>query len=301
MDNIVTINSKKIKVSNLDKIFWPAEKYTKGDLIEYYIKISGYILPYLKNKPHTLVRMPNGINKKGFYQKNTENTPEWIKTKKIYSESNDEFINYLVCTDIVSLIYMVNLGCIDINPWFSRVNRLDNPDFLAIDLDPLNISFEKVKETALAVKEVLDMAKAAGFCKTSGATGIHIYVPLGGKYKFDKVRGFAEVLAHHVHNLLPDITSIERIPAKRRKKVYIDYLQNSRGQTLAAPYCVRPKPHAPVSTPLKWDEVKKISSPEEFNIKTIHKRLSKNGDLFSGALGKGIDILKCLKNLEKAA
>jgi bifunctional non-homologous end joining protein LigD len=298
MDNLVKINGQQMELSNLEKIYWPKEKYTKGDLIEYYHLVSKFILPYIKNRPHSLNRFPNGIKGMSFYQKDMKGkVPSWIKTAEIYSESNDENIHYFVCTNEASLLYMVNLGCIEINPWFSTIQHINNPDYLAIDLDPLDIPFKKVVETALAVKEVLDKAKAVGYCKTSGATGIHIYIPLKAKYDFEIAKEFAHVIAEITQNMLPSITSIERSPAKRKKKVYIDYLQNRTGQTLAAPYSARPKPSASVSTPLEWNELKSIESPEQFTIKTIHSRLKKKGDLFKGVLGKAVNVEKCLNNL----
>ena len=298
MDKKIKINSHIIELTNLEKIYWPKEKYTKGDLLGYYSRISKYMLPYLMNRPHSLNRFPNGINGKSFYQKDVKGkVAGWITTAEVYSESNDENINYFVCTNKASLLYMVNLGCIEINPWFSTTKKMDYPDYLAIDLDPLDISFKKVIETAEAVKEVLDKADAKGFCKTSGATGIHIYIPLNKRYDFEISREFAHVIAELTQDLVPGITSIERSPAKRRKRVYIDYLQNRTGQTLAAPYSVRPRAMATVSTPLEWKELRKIESPEEFTIKTIFKRLNRKGDLFKGVLGKGINIEKCMKNL----
>jgi bifunctional non-homologous end joining protein LigD len=298
MDDTIKLNGKTLEITNLQKVYWPKEKYTKGDLIEYYLTVSKYILPYLKNRPHSLNRYPGGITGPSFYQKDVKDkVAKWIKTAEVYSESNDENINYYVVTDEASLIYMANLGCIEINPWFSTIKKITHPDYLAIDLDPLDISFKKVIETAHAVKEVLDKAKCSAFCKTSGATGIHIYIPLRARYDYEIAKEFAHVIAEMTNRLVPGFTSIERMPAKRKKKVYIDYLQNRTGQTLAAPYSVRPKPKAPVSTPLEWKELKLIQSPEEFTIKTIHARLKKKGDIFKGALGKGVDIEKCLNNL----
>lgn len=255
-------------------------------------------MPYIKNRPHSLNRHPDGIKGQSFYQKDVKDrVDKWITTAEVYSESNDANINYFVCTNEASLLYMINLGCIEINPWFSTIKHINNPDFMAIDLDPEDIPFKKVIETAWAVKEVLDKAKAQAFCKTSGATGIHIYIPLNAKYDFEISREFAHVIAEMTNDILPAFTSLERSPAKRKKKVYLDYLQNRTGQTLAAPYSVRPRPGASVSTPLEWKELKTIESPGQFNIKTIHARLKKKGDIFTGVLGKGIDIEKCLKNL----
>lgn len=295
---VIVINKKKLTLTNLDKVYFPDEEYTKGDLIEYYRKISKYILPYLKDRPESMHRYPDGIKGFNFYQKDVEHEPSWAKTQKIYSPSVDKDVKYLICNDEATLVYMANLGCIEMNPWSSRLKNLDNPDYLVIDLDPEEISFDKVIEVALTVKKILDKAGADCYCKTSGATGIHIYVPLKAKYKYDVVRNFAYVVVRKVLELLPAITSLERSPSKRKRKVYLDYLQNSRGQTLAAPYSVRPKPGATVSTPLNWREVKPGLCPQDFNMKNIFKRLNKTGDLFKDVLGKGINIEKALKKLE---
>ena len=218
-----TVNSKELKLTNLDKIFWPDEGYTKGDLIEYYRKISGYILPYLEGRPESLLRHPNGINGKSFFQKDiTRLNAKWLETKNIFSESNDKNIKYLVCNDKETLIYMANLGCIEINPWFSRIDNLEQPDYFVIDLDPEEIEFDKVIETAHCVKDVLDKAGAVSYCKTSGATGLHVYIPLAAKYDYDTVKDFAHIIAKLVNNKLPGITSIERSPSKRKHKVYLD-------------------------------------------------------------------------------
>lgn len=296
----ITIEGVKLKLTNLNKIYWPDAGYTKKDLIDYYDSVADYILPYLKGRPESLNRHPNGIYGKSFFQKDMRDLPkDWMTTEKVYSGSNDKSINYLICNDKATLIYMANLGCIEINPWFSKIGSLDNPDYLVIDLDPEDISFDKVVEAALAVKEVLNKAGAESFCKTSGATGLHIYVPLAAKYNYAIAKEFAHVIGKFTHRLVPDFTSLERSPSKRKKKVYLDYLQNRSGQTLAAPYSVRPKPGATVAAPLKWNEVKIGLTPADFTIKNITKRLKKTGDIFSGVLGKGIDIEKCIKNLEK--
>ncbi|MDP4196435.1 MAG: non-homologous end-joining DNA ligase, partial [Bacteroidota bacterium] len=258
-------STKKLVLNNLSKIYFPEDKITKGDIINYYKKIGHYILPYLKNRPHTLLRHPNGISEEGFFQKDLkENSPDWIKTIEIQSESNKRTIKYIVCTNQASLLYMVNLGCIEINPWLSKVDRLNLPDYMVIDLDPLEAEFNMVVETALTVKEILDESNIKSFCKTSGATGLHIYVPLSGKYEFETSKSFAHMIVRLVHNKIPDITSLERNPSKRSGKVYLDYLQNRSGQTIAAPYSVRPKPGATVSAPLNWDEVKPGLDPMKF-------------------------------------
>jgi len=293
------INAKKVKVLNLDKIFWPVEGFTKGDLIEYYRKISKYILPYLKGRPESLNRHPNGIEGKSFYQKNVAQlTAEWLETAEIYSETNKKNVEYFICSDEASLIYMANLGCIEINPWFSRIGSINNPDYAVIDLDPVDISFDEVIKTAIVAKEVLDRGKIKSFCKSSGATGLHIYIPLKAKYDYEIARNFTHLICRIINSRIPKITSLERNPDKRKGKVYLDYLQNRAGQTLAAPYSLRPRKGAPVSTPLMWDEVKPGLYPEKFNIKSIHKRLEKTGDIFRGVLVEEISIESCLKNLE---
>jgi bifunctional non-homologous end joining protein LigD len=271
-----------LHLTNQDKVYWPDEGYTKGDLVNYYKEVSSFILPYLKDRPESLNRFPNGINGPSFYQKDqdTKVIPKWVKTHPVYSESNQEDLDYLICNNLPTLLYMANLGCIEINPWNSRLKKLDYPDWVVMDLDPGDIPFVEVVKTAIEVRKVLEEAKISGYCKTSGATGLHIYVPLGAKYEYPEAREFMKTIAEHVHERLPATTSMERSPAKRRKQIYLDYLQNSRGQTLAAPYCVRPKPGATVSTPLEWDEVNAKLDPKKFTIKTIFKRLEKVGDLW---------------------
>ncbi|MBK8983011.1 MAG: DNA ligase D [Ignavibacteria bacterium] len=300
-EDILTLNGKKVKVTNTDKLYWKKEKITKGDLIKYYTDVSKYILPYLKNRPESLNRHPNGIDAPGFYQKDMDvkQIPKWAKTVKIYSTSNKKYIDYLICNDAATLIYMANLGCIEINPWNSVYTRPDNPDYMILDLDPGDISFKEVIKTALVTKEVCDEIGVKCYCKTSGATGLHVYLPLKAKYDYDQVRTFANILASVVHDRLPDTTSIERSVSKRKKKIYVDFLQNSKGQTIAAPYSVRPRPLATVSTPLMWSELKDNLTPQDFTILNIKKRLDKAGDLWKGVLGTGVPILKALKKLEK--
>jgi len=293
-----TTSQHEVKVTNLQKVYWPKEGYTKGDVIEYYQKIAPYILPYLKDKPQSLNRHPNGIEQESFYQKDMgDNLPSWMTTVEVFSESNAKNINYLVCQDADTLKYINNLGCIEINTWHSRIQSLENPDYCLIDLDPGENTFEEVIETALVTKRVLDKIGAEAFCKTSGATGIHICIPLGAKYSFDQSKDFAHLIVQIVHSQLPDLTSLERSPKARTKQIYLDYLQNRTGQTVAVPYSIRPKPGATVSTPLEWKEVKKGLHPSQFTIENIHKRLQEMGDLFKGVLGDGIDMSKCLEKL----
>jgi bifunctional non-homologous end joining protein LigD len=297
----ITLNRHTVKLTNQDKIYFPKDGITKGDVIEYYQSVAEYILPYLKNRPLSLNRFPNGIEEQGFYQKDAgDNMPDWIKTTEVYSESNDKYIDYVYCNDKATLAYLNNLGCIDLNPWNSALPDLEHPDYLVLDLDPSKKNtFDDVIETALQVNEVLNSVKIKGYCKTSGSTGIHVYIPMGGKYDFDQVKDFAHILMKQVHTQLPEITTLERSLQKRDdNKIYLDYLQNRTGQTLASAYSLRPKEGASVSMPLEWDEVKPGMKPTDFTIDNALDRIKEKGDLFKPVLGKGIDMMKALELLE---
>lgn len=291
----------KPELTHTEKIYWPDEKYTKGDLLEYYEQIAPYILPYLKDRPLSLKRNPNGIKEEGFFHKDAgDHAPDWIKTKEIYSESTDKMINYLVCNDVESLLYIVNLGCIEINPWNSTIDNQDYPDYIVMDIDPSDKNtFEDVIEVALVIREILDEAGVKGYCKTSGSSGLHVYIPFNQKYTYDESKDFAHIIATIVTEKLPELTTTERSLSKRRKdQIYVDYLQNRRGQTLASAYSVRPRPGATVSAPLEWSEVKKGLKPTDFTMKNMMERIREKGDLFKGVLGKGVDIQKALSKLE---
>lgn len=297
--SIAVINDRRVKVTNREKIFWPEDGLTKGDLIDYYRDIAPFILPYLKDRPESLNRHPDGIEGENFFQKNMNyRLPTWARTVKIRSESDKREINYLVCNDEATLIHMANLGCIEINPWHSQIQNPDKPDYMVLDIDPLDVPFQYVVEAALKTRQVLQELDILCFCKTSGATGLHIYVPLAARYDYDQVRHFAQLLNTLVHSRLPDITSIERSPRKRQRRVYLDFLQNGLGQTLAAPYCIRPRKGATASTPLHWDEVNKRLKPEAFTMKTLPRRLSRIGDIWQGVLGPGVDMEACLDRME---
>ncbi|MEX0686210.1 MAG: DNA ligase D [Balneolales bacterium] len=295
----ISIEGIPLSFSNLNKLYWPEEGYTKGDLIAYYDAVAEYILPYLKNRPESLHRHPDGIKQKGFFQKDMRNPlPDWLQTTRIYSESADKVIHYLLCQNKATLLYMANLGCIEINPWNSRIHSLNHPDYIVIDIDPDGNSFEQITDTALTVKQVLDEAGLKGYCKTSGSSGLHIFIPLDARYEDAQARSFSHIIAQLTHERLPDFTSMERSPKKRKNKIYLDYLQNKTGQTLAATYSVRPKPGATVSTPLTWEELEEGVHPSMFTIKTVPKRLETVGDLFKGVLGQASDIEKALSRLQ---
>ncbi|PQJ08872.1 DNA ligase D [Flavipsychrobacter stenotrophus] len=297
-ESTIIVENQEIKFTNLTKLYWPKEKVTKGDMLSYYHQVAAYILPYLLGRPQSLNRFPEGIMGFSFYQKDVEGkVADWLTTHPYFSDSGGVYKKYLVCTGEASLLYTANLGCIEMNPWHSRIQSPDNPDWCVIDLDPDKNSFDQVIEVALVVKELLDSVKVPSFCKTSGSTGLHIYIPLGAKYSYDQSKLLAELIVNIVHNELPDFTSIERTVSKRKGKIYLDFLQNRTIQTIAAPYSLRPKPGATVSTPLDWSEVKKGLKMADFNIKTILSRLKVEGDLFKGVLGKGINVDATIKRI----
>jgi len=299
-DETIRLGKTDLRLTHLNKVFWKDEGITKGDLIHYYRDMAGWIIPYLKDKPISMRRQPNGIADPGFFQKDTDSThmPSWIKTEPLYSESNDKNINYIIGKDEATLLYLVNLGCIEINPWLSSYKNPENPDFVVIDIDPHDVPFTEPVQVALKTKEVFDRMKLDVFIKTSGSKGLHIYCYVGASYDYDFTKMFAEYVAGIVHDELPDITSIERSPAKRPKRTYIDFLQNRRGQTIACPYSVRPKPGATVSAPLHWNEVNDDLKLSNFTIHNMRERVKKIDDPWKnltktkGDLKKALELLK---------
>jgi bifunctional non-homologous end joining protein LigD len=294
------VDDHDLKFTNLSKIFWPEEGYTKRDMLNYYYQVAPYILPYMKDRPQTLNRFPNGIYGQSFYQKDvTGKVPGWIATHKYFSEGDQREKHFLVCTNEASLLYIASLGCIEVNPWSSRTDKPDNPDWCVIDLDPdKKTKFEQVIEAARVTKQILDAIDVQSYCKTSGSTGMHIYIPLGAKYDYEDSKEFARAIVKVVQAQIPAYTTIERKVSDRNGKMYLDFLQNRPQATLAGVYSLRPKPGAPVSMPLDWGEVKKGLRIKDFNLKNAIPRLSETGDLFKGVLGKGIDIQKALKKLD---
>lgn len=258
------------------------------------------MLPYLKDRPQSLNRHPNGIAGKSFYQKDVRGkAPDWVQTFPYHSDADDRDKEFLVCSNEASLLYMASLGTIEMNPWSSRVQAPDNPDWCVIDLDPDKNDFNQVIEAANVTHEILEALKVPSYPKTSGSTGLHIYIPLGAKYDYEDSKEFARMIVRLVHERLPEFTSIERLTANRKGRIYLDFLQNRPQATLAAPYSVRPKPFAPVSMPLYWEEVKKGLTIQDFTIANAMDRLKTTGDLFKPVLGKGIDMQKVIKQLEQ--
>jgi bifunctional non-homologous end joining protein LigD len=257
------------------------------------------MLPYYKDKPQTLYRFPHGIEGEKFYQKDVKGkAPEWIKTFPYHSYADNRDKEFLVITDEASLLYVASLGCIEINPWSSRIQTPDNPDWCIIDLDPDKNTFEQVIDAACVTKQVLDALDIPSYPKTSGSTGLHIYIPFGAKYDYEASKEFGRVIAKLVHTQIPEYTSIERKVADRGGRMYIDFLQNRPQATVAGPYSLRPKNGATVSMPLHWEEVKKGLSMTDFTIFNAMDRIKEQGDIFKGVLGKGIDLKKVLKKID---
>jgi bifunctional non-homologous end joining protein LigD len=295
----LTVGKRKLEIVNPNKIFWPKEGYKKIELIEYYREIAPVILLYLINRPQSLLRFPHGAEGESFFQKDTSNlNVSWLHRLEIRSDSEHKKTEFMLCQDEASLIYMINLGCIDLNPWNSTVRKLENPDYLIIDLDPEGVGFKEVVKVALTVREFLEKMDIVSFPKTSGSRGMHIFVPMGAVYTHEQVRQFAELLCIHIQAEIPELSSIKRSPSLRQGKVYLDYLQNGKGKTLASVYSVRPKKGATVSAPLEWSEVNVTLDMEMFTMKNMMRRIEKKGDLFKGIFGKGVNIKKVLKKLE---
>jgi bifunctional non-homologous end joining protein LigD len=301
VEQSVLLDGRQLKFGNLNKVFYPEHGYNKRDLINYYHAVSPLILPHLKDRPLSLKRYPNGIAADYFFQKNAAaGTPDWIRSELIDSEHRGEPIRFLFAEDEASLLYLTNLGCIDQNPWMSRYGSLDSPDFMLIDLDPVACTFDRIVEAALLVRKVLDRLELKGFPKTTGGDGLHIYVPLEPGYSYEQVRSFAEIVARLTFAERPELFTTPRTVSQREKgKVYFDYLQISKGKTIAAPYVLRAFPGAPVSTPLRWSELTRDLTPDRFTIANVRDRFSRLGDIFAPVLSLHQKMEEALARLDR--
>ncbi len=290
-----------VTFTNRDKVFWPEERYAKGDLIDYYRTISPWLLPYLADRPVVLTRYPDGIAGKSFYQKNAPAfTPEWIRTVPVWSEGSEKEIHYLVCDTEEALLFMANLGAIPLHIWSSRVETLQRPDWCILDLDPKGAPFEHVVELALAIHRLCDEIGLPSFPKTSGSTGLHVLIPLGQQCTYEQSRMLGNLVARLVQEEHSEISTIARSIAMRGGRVYLDFLQNRHGQLLVAPFSVRPLPGAPVSTPLSWDEVTKRLDIRRFTVRTVPERMKKiRSDPMRPVLELKPDLAKALARLAK--
>jgi bifunctional non-homologous end joining protein LigD len=289
----------RLKPTNVKKVFWPAEGYTKGDLIAYYERVAPLMLPYLRDRPLVLTRFPDGITGKSFYQKDAPDfAPAWVRTERIYSRDTERDIAYLVVDDVEMLRYVANSGAIPIHLWASRVPSLERPDWLVLDLDPKGAPFTDVVRVALGLRRILERLELPSYVKTSGATGLHILLPLGARYTYEQCRTFARLLAVMGVEAEPDISTVARPLRARGGKVYIDFGQNGHGQTIVAPYSLRPLPGAPASCPLAWREVTPRLDPARFTLETLPARFDKMADPLTPVLGDGIDMAAALERIE---
>jgi len=298
-EDLITIGRKKVQLTNLNKEYWPKEHYIKGQMIAYYEQMADYILPFIKKKPISMHRFPNGIAAEGFFQKDvdTDNIPRWVKTAPIHSESTGKETDYIICNDKATLLYIANLGSIEVNPWLSSYQKPEHPDFAVLDLDPNGADFQELIQVATTAYETFEELKVPAFLKTSGSTGFHIYVYLKKKYTYDVARDFIELIAQMVQERHPDTTSLVRDPKKRKGMIYLDFLQNRRGQTIAAPYSLRPKEGATVSAPLRWDELTPKLHIADYNIKTMLKRVKEVDDPWKTLWDSVVNIKQVLAKL----
>jgi bifunctional non-homologous end joining protein LigD len=289
-----------VTVTNVTKVFWPGEGYTKGDLIAYYDAIAPRLLPYLRDRPVVLARYPDGIGGKSFFQKDApEGAPGWVRTERIRSRDPDRDIDYLVIDDAAALRYAVNLGTIPLHLWSARVGSLEQPDWLVLDLDPKGAPFADVVRVARILHGILEDLELPGPVKTSGATGLHVLVPLGARYTHEQARAFARLLAQLVVQDAAGIATLARPLGARGGKVYVDWGQNGPGQTIASPFSVRPLPGAPVSCPLPWREVTARLDPARFTIRTVPERFARRPDPLLPVLGPGIDMPSAIARIER--
>ena len=280
-------------------MFWP-EGYTKGDLIAYYETVAPLLLPYLRDRPLVLTRFPDGITGKSFFQKDAPvYVPDWVRTETVHSGDGERDIRYFVVDDIESLRYVANMGTIPLHVWSSRVSSLENPDWLVLDLDPKEAPFAHVVQVARALKTILDELKLPSYIKTSGATGLHVLIPMGRQYTHEETRTFARLLAMLTVDQVPEISTVTRAIKGRAGKVYVDFGQNGRGNTIVAPFSVRPLPGAPASCPLRWDEVTARLDPARFTIRTIPPRFETMDDPVAAVFGKGVDVGSAIAKIER--
>lgn len=276
----------KVELKNLDKVFWPNERYTKGDVINYYERMAGVILPYLRGRPMVLVRHPNGIKGGSFLQKNVAgiHLPSFVSTMKIRAKSTGRRVQYIVCNNKATLLYLANLGCIEMHTWNSRIRQLDYPDYMVIDLDPGHNTFAEIVSVAMETRKVIAAAGGVSLVKTSGKRGVHLYVPLRPIYDFDEVRKVARLIAQIVNNRMPKLTSVSPRLGGRKNRIYLDCARNGLGQTTVAPYSLRAFAKATVSTPLEWRELTASSSPARYHLRSMIRRTRMKGDLWEAAM-----------------
>jgi bifunctional non-homologous end joining protein LigD len=291
--------ARVVPFSNLEKVFWPKEGYTKGDLIAYYRAISPWILPYLRDRPLVMTRYPDGIEGKSFFQKDAPGfSPPWLRTLRVWSEDTRRDIDFFVCDNVESLLYVAILGSIPLHVWSSRVGALGKPDWCILDLDPKGAPFTDVVELARAVHALCESIGLPSYAKTSGQAGLHVLIPLGGQLTHVQSRSLGELIAKVIEAKHRTIATTERVVSARSGRVYLDYLQNGHGKTIAAPFSARPVPGATVSTPLSWREVTKKLDPKKLTLRSVPKRMEKLGaDPLAPVIAEKPDLRAALEAL----
>ncbi len=291
----VPLAGRPVRIKNLDKLYYPADGVTKRDVLNFYERVADYLIPHWRDRPLSLRRYPDGIEGEGFFQKNAEGLPDWIRTATI---DDGGPMCRVIGDGRDQLLYLAQLGCIDQNPWMSRLDSLDHPDFMLIDLDPQQCPFDRIVEAAQLIRQKLEALGLRGFPKTTGGDGMHIYVPVRPVYRYDQTKALAEILARVCAAERPDLFTLPRSVAQRRAdRVYFDYLQNGRGKTISAPYVLRAHPGAPVATPLDWTEVRPGLNPKQFHIRNAPDRFRRAGDLFRGVLELPQELETALEKL----
>lgn len=296
---IEIVEVKDVPFTNLDKVFWPEEGYTKGDLIEYHRQVAPWMLEYLQDRPLVMTRYPDGIDGKSFFQKDAPPyAPDWLRRVTVWSEGSERELSYFVAEDVESLLYVINMGTIPLHIWSSRVSSLAAPDWCILDLDPKEAPFTDVVEIARTIHELCEEIGLPAYPKTSGSSGIHVLVPLAGRLTYEQSRSLGQLLGRVVVAERSDIATLTRNPDRRDGKVYIDFVQNGHGRLLVAPFTVRPKPGAPVSAPLKWSEVNRRLKIEQHTIKSVPKRMKRlKDDPLRPVLDDEPDLLGALDRL----
>src|SRR5712671_2838959 len=293
------VGGHHLKFTNLNKVFYPVENYTKRDVINFYAAVADLLVPHLQGRPLSLKRYPNGIDQDFFFQKDASGFPDWLHREELADD--EESKTRVICDDKASLLYLANLGCIDQNPYMSRLGTLEHPDFILIDLDPYHCGYDRIVEAGQLVREKLRLIGLTGYPKTTGGNGMHVYVPVEPIYTSAQTRSFAEILARWLSAERPDLFTTPRMVSAREKgKVYFDYLQNASGKTISAPYVLRAHPGAPVATPLKWEEVMPGLKPAQFHIANVLRRFERVGDLFVGVLNKPQELGPAIEKLSAA-
>lgn len=297
-DLTVQAGDHTVKLTNLDKVYWPNDGITKGDLLRYYYQVSGALLPYLKNRPLILKRYPGGVDEQFFFQHDVKDPPPFVRI--LPHREKGETVHYAICDNLATLLYLVNLGTITQNAWHSRVETLSKPDWLVFDLDPGEVPYSAVCELALIIQQTLSKLKLKCYAKTSGSEGMHVYLPVKPVYEYDQLRDFGILIAEYICRQHPDLATTARMLKKRGKNlIYLDVMQNNEGKTVATPWAVRSKPGAPVSTPLSWAEVKRVPDPKDFTIENVLKNLKRRDAYFAPVLEKPQRIERALGLLEK--